>query len=171
MKIQSVSTHHCADGGVGEVLSPQNTLGVSGLNSDATKSNTIEEISYQIFRRNKTTEIHNMPPYCLWVSASLTLVFDSNKVISSFNPKSPPEVATLADVIISDGPRMHLVGRRQWNQGRNFNTNVRNFVSQYTMLYPNLLPMLQVQLPLESVEKPVFSLLDQGGSCQSSVSY
>ena len=37
-------------------LSPQNTFGVSGVNSIAAESNTIEDISDQSFRRNKTTE-------------------------------------------------------------------------------------------------------------------
>ena len=42
--------------------SPQNTSGVSGVNSVAAKSNTIEGNGDQSFSRNKTTEKqHNMP--------------------------------------------------------------------------------------------------------------
>ena len=39
MKIDSLSTHYYDDGGVGEVLSPQITFGVSGVKSIAAKSN------------------------------------------------------------------------------------------------------------------------------------
>ena len=42
MKTHSLPTRHYADGGVGEVLCAQNTFGVSGVNSIAAKSNTIE---------------------------------------------------------------------------------------------------------------------------------
>ena len=42
-------------------LSPHNTFGVSGVNSVAAKSNTIEGTGDPFFRRYKTTE---MPPYC-----------------------------------------------------------------------------------------------------------
>ena len=38
-----------------QCLSPQHTLGVSGVNSVAAESNTIEEITEQNLRRNKYT--------------------------------------------------------------------------------------------------------------------
>ena len=56
MKIHSSSTHHYADGEVGEVLSPQNTLGVSGGNRVAAESNTIEVNGDLHLRRIKTTQ-------------------------------------------------------------------------------------------------------------------
>ena len=43
-------------------LSPQNTIGVSGVNSVAAKSNTIE-VNRDFFKCKKTTE--KMPPCCL----------------------------------------------------------------------------------------------------------
>ena len=54
MKIQSLSTHHDADGGVGEVLTPQNTTGVTGVNSVAAKSNTIEVAGCCVYVRAHT---------------------------------------------------------------------------------------------------------------------
>ena len=42
MIIHSLSTHHYADGGVGEVKRPQTPFGVSGVNSVADKSKTME---------------------------------------------------------------------------------------------------------------------------------
>ena len=42
MEIHSLSTHHYAGGGVGEVFESTNTSGVSGVNSVAAESNTIE---------------------------------------------------------------------------------------------------------------------------------
>ena len=64
MTIHLLSTHHYADGGAG--VSPQNTSGVSGVNSVAAKSNEIEEISEPSSDVRKHQQKNpNMPPYCL----------------------------------------------------------------------------------------------------------
>ena len=64
MKIPLLSTHHYADGRVGEVFESINTSGVS--KSIAAESNTMEVNCALIFRLNKHNRKKcNMPPYCL----------------------------------------------------------------------------------------------------------
>ena len=57
MEIHPLSTHHYADGGVGEVFESTKTCEVSGLNFVRTESNTIEVNADLFFRHNKTTDI------------------------------------------------------------------------------------------------------------------
>ena len=81
MKIHSFSTQRFTTRV--KRLSPQNPFGVSGVNSVAAKSKTIEINGDHFFKReNRTTEeIHNRPPYCscgvIQVSVSPTFKLDS----------------------------------------------------------------------------------------------
>ena len=91
-------------------LSPQNTSGVLVVNRVvAAESNTTEDIS-------EFSKKYNKPPYrscgVIQVSASPDInIFDSKRrhLHARFKPKSPPEVAKLADVSISNGPWRNLV--------------------------------------------------------------
>ena len=82
MRILSVSPHHCADGGWVKCSSPQHTSGVSGVNSEAAESNTIEEISDPSpdvkNRQNKnTTCLHTARVESCTCPEAETIKFDS----------------------------------------------------------------------------------------------
>ena len=64
MKIPALSTHHYADGWV-KCLSPQNTFGVSGVNSVAAKSNTIEVNGAQVFKCTMSFDLYTFIKICL----------------------------------------------------------------------------------------------------------
>ena len=71
IKSHSLSTHHYAEwGGWVKCLGPQNTSGVSGVNSIEAKSNTIEVSEDHVFKCEKTTDKkHKRPPTAPVVSS------------------------------------------------------------------------------------------------------
>ena len=83
--------------GLVKCMSPQNTSGVSGVNSVAPESNT-EDIRDLSLDEKKTTEkTHNMSPYCSCgvIQVSVSPGIHIRLETRSFTPKSPPEAAFL----------------------------------------------------------------------------
>ena len=76
MKMYSLSTHHYADGGVGEVIE-QNTLGVSGVNGVAAKMTPSLDVIQQ--RKKNITCLHTACLVSSKCPQALTFILDSKK--------------------------------------------------------------------------------------------